>query len=91
MCLTASGFGNRDDIIQLKQTDDGNFIMDGEMLNTKNTKVHAVVPYKDDPDNLLVLYINFDAHSIYTLLGNYSKLIFLIKELRKKNYLKFQK
>ena len=71
VCLTASGFGTPDDIIQLKHTDKSKFVMDGDMLNAKNTKVHAVVPYEDDPDTLLVYYINFDSHRVYTL-----KLIF---------------
>ena len=70
MCLTASGLGNPDDIIQLKHTSDGNVIMDGEMLNTEHTKVHAVVPYKDDPDTLLVCYIHFDPHTVDISLGN---------------------
>ena len=70
MCLIASGLGKPDDIIQLKYTNDGNnVIMDGELLNTEHTKVHAVVPYKDDRDALLVCYIHFDSHKSPLSLG----------------------
>mgnify|MGYP003308864707 CR=1 FL=1 len=72
MCLTASGLGTPDDIIQLKHTDNSKFVMGGEMLNAKSTTVQAVEPYEDDPDVLMVYRINFDSHRVYTLLWNVS-------------------
>ena len=60
MCLTSSGFGHYADTIQLKHIgDDYSKLyskLGGEMLNEKNVKVYAVLPNKDDPDNLLVYY-----------------------------------
>ena len=67
MCLTASGLGYPDDIIQLKHTGDGNIIMDGEMLNKDQIKIHAVTPYKDNTDILSVCYIHFDSIIIINL------------------------
>ena len=64
VCLTASGFGTPDDIIQLKYSGRS---MDGEMLNAKSTKVHALVPIEDDPNILLVCYNNFDSYRVYIL------------------------